>query len=76
MIRERYEGYTNKQVEGAIKARCLQGMLGHPSRKDYESMAHAILIAHCPMTSENISHAHKLFGKNIAELGGFEENLA
>ena len=47
-IRDNVEGYTKKQVKGAIKARRFQVMLGHPSWKDYESMVHAILIANCP----------------------------
>jgi len=45
-------------------------MLGHPSRKDYKSMVFANLIANCPVTPENISHAHKLVGENLAGLRG------
>ena len=41
MMRDNFEGYMKKQVEGAIKARHFQAMLGHPSKKDYESMVHA-----------------------------------
>ena len=67
-IRETFEGYTREQVEGTIKACCLQAMLGHPSRKDYKSMVHANLIANFSVTPENISHAHKLFGKNLRGL--------
>ena len=59
-----------KQVEGAIKAHHFQAMLEHPSRNDYKSMVHANLIANCPVTPENISHAHKLFGENLAGLRG------
>ena len=44
-IRDNFEGYTKKQVEGAIKAQRFQAMLGHHSRKDYESMVCANLIA-------------------------------
>ena len=70
MIQDNFEGYMKKQVEGAIKAWHLQAMLGHQSRKDYESMVHANLIANCPVTPSNISHAHKLFGENLAGLRG------
>ena len=58
MVRENFEGYTKKQVEGAMEACCLQALLGHPSRKDFEGMVHANLIAHRPVTPENISHVH------------------
>ena len=69
-IRENFEGYMKKQMEGAIKACCFQAMLGHPSRKDFESMVHANLFANCPVTPENISHLHQLFGEDVAGLRG------
>ena len=69
-IRENFEGYIKKQVEGGINARQFQAMLGHPSRKDYKSMVCANLIANCPVTPENISHAHKLFSEKLAGLIG------
>ena len=55
-----------KQVEGAIEAHCPQAKFGHPSRKDFKGMVHINLIANCPVTPENISHAHQLFGENLA----------
>ena len=59
-----------KQVEGAIKAHHFQAMLWHPSRKDFKSMVCADLIANCSVIPENISHAHQLFGENLAGLRG------
>ena len=69
-VGENFEGYTKKQVKGAIEAHWLQAMLWHPSRKDFEGMICANLIANCPVTPENISHAHQLFGENLAGLRG------
>ena len=68
--RENFEGYTKKQVKGTINGRQFQAVLGHPSKKDYESMVHANLIANCSVTPENISNTHKLFGENLARLRG------
>ena len=45
-------------------------MLGHPSRKDFESMLHVDLIANCSVTLENISDAHQLFCENLGGLRG------
>ena len=70
MVQENFEGYTKKQVESAIKTCCLQAMLGHFSRKDFKVMVNANLIANCPVTPENISHTHQLFGENLAGLRG------
>ena len=69
-IRENFEGYTKKQVEGAINACHLQAMLGHPSRKDFKGIVHVNLIVNCPMTTENISHTHQLCGENLARFRG------
>ena len=69
-VRENFEEYTRKEVEGAIKACCLQAMLGHHSRKDFEGMVHLNLIAKCPVTPEIISHAHQLFAENLAVVSG------
>ena len=49
-FRENCERFTKKQVKGTL--------LGHPSRKNFKSMVHTNLIANCPVTPENISHAH------------------
>ena len=43
-------------------------MLGYPSKKDFESMVHAILIANYPATPENATDAHELLGENVAGL--------
>ena len=62
--------YTKKQVERAIKAQQLQTLLGYSLKKDFDSMVGDNLIANCPVIPENVSHAHKLFGENVASLRG------
>ena len=64
-----FEG-SNRQIQGAIKARRLQGMLGNPLRWNFEGMVHANLIVNYPVTLENISPAYELFGSNLTELQG------
>ena len=63
MVRENFEGYTKKQLEGAIKACHLQAMLGHSSRKDFKGMVHANLIANCPVTTEDRASGNGLCPK-------------
>lgn len=38
-VRQRYQGYTKKEVERAIEARKLQGRLGNPSEGQFKSQA-------------------------------------
>ena len=60
-IKENFEGFTKKQVEGAIRAHCFQAMLGHPLREDFESMV-------CANLRKYLSHAYQCFGENLAGL--------
>ena len=34
-LRENYEGFFQKDIEGALKAWEIKAMLGHPSRHDF-----------------------------------------
>ena len=45
-------------------------MLGHPSKCDFEDMVHVRLIANCPITPNDISIAHTIFGEILAGIHG------
>ena len=47
-----FEGFTKKQVKGAINVQRLQAMLGHPSKKDYESLVCAKHFDNTPVTQK------------------------
>ena len=67
---DKFEGYTKHEVEGAVRAHCLQGMLGHPFQKDFEGKVHANIIANYPVTQKDVTNAHVLFGQNLPGLQG------
>ena len=37
-LSDQFEGRTMAEIDGARKARCLQGMLGHPLQRHYEEL--------------------------------------
>ena len=63
-LRENYQDFTKKEIEGGIKAREMQVMLSHPSQW------HARLIANCLIIPNDISTAYAIFGENLAGIRG------
>jgi hypothetical protein len=49
-IRGNFEGFTKKEIEKATLAREAQGMIGHPSERDFKDMVSANMIQNCPVT--------------------------
>ena len=65
-VREKYAGYTRREVERAIQARKLQARAGHPSeavfKKEVSRKSESSLFRDCPVTVTDISNAHAIFG--------------
>jgi hypothetical protein len=59
-IQKNFEGFTRREVEDAIRARRLQGMLGWPTDAVYEGMVCDKLIDNCPVTPSDIKNAHTI----------------
>jgi hypothetical protein len=69
-VQGNFEGFTRREVEAAVRARRLQGMLGWPTEAAYEGMVREKLIDYCPVTLSDIKNAHTIFGTDIAGLRG------
>ena len=72
-IRDNFKGYIKHEVEGAVRACCLQGMLGCQSQKDFEGIVCSNLITNCPVTQKDVSNAYVLLGQNLLGLRGKTE---
>jgi hypothetical protein len=59
------EGFTNREVEEARKARKAQAMLGHPTDRDFLGMVRGGMISNCPMTANAVNNAHQIFGLTL-----------
>jgi hypothetical protein len=64
------EGFSQRQIKGAESARTLYAKLGYPSIKDFKWVIQSNQITDCPVTVEDITVAHKIWGKDIAALKG------
>ncbi len=65
-----FEGFSCKQVEGAMSARRLMGMVATPSPRDFEGMVRLNMLKDCPVTNEDIKNANKIFGTDLATIRG------
>ena len=62
--------YTDRQIAQAKRARDLYINLGTPSIKDFKTALTANFIANCPVTSEEVDLAEKIFGPDTGSLKG------
>jgi hypothetical protein len=69
-VDENKEGYTERELAGAKRARKAYNLMGRPSEKDFRGMVRANLIPNCPVTTKDISVAHKILGPDIGSIRG------
>ena len=65
-----YEGFTKKQVQRATLARCIMGMIGVPTEREYQGLVSQHFLQDCPITLSDIANAHKIFGPDLANIRG------
>ena len=64
------EGFTKREVEEARKAREAQGMLRHPTDRNFLGMVCGGMISNCPVTPTAVQNAHRIFGPDLAGIRG------
>ena len=69
-LADNFEGHTKRNIELASRAQRLQGMVGHPSSRNFEGMVREKLIANCPVDVTDVHRAHTIFGPDLAGLRG------
>jgi hypothetical protein len=69
-VRENFEGFTHCQVQRATDACHLMQMVASPTEHNFQSMVHLILLKDYPVTHDNVTNAHKIFGPDLANIKG------
>jgi hypothetical protein len=64
------EGFTQREVEEARAAREAQGMIGHPTDRDFLGIVRANYILNCPVTESAVKNANQIFGPDLAGVRG------
>ena len=69
-VEENKDGVSQRQIQGAERARDLYSKLAYPSLTDFKWMVQSNSIQDCPVTLNDIVLAEKIWGPNIAALKG------
>jgi hypothetical protein len=64
------EGFTKHEAEEAQKACDAQGMLGHPTDRDFLGMVRGDMISNCPVTPTAVQNSHQIFGPDLVGIRG------
>ena len=69
-IRENFNGFFHKQIQGDMMGRRLMGMVATPSPRDFEGMVCLNMLKDCPVTNDDIKSVHALFGTDHTTIRG------
>eukprot|EP00956_Cyclotella_meneghiniana_P042120 scaffold248363_cov77-Cyclotella_meneghiniana.AAC.3 len=76
-VRGNFEGFTKREVKGAIAARDLQANMGHISDTNLERLikkkddvSQSNILHDCPVTADDLQNAKIIFGPSLPQLKG------
>eukprot|EP00956_Cyclotella_meneghiniana_P046013 scaffold395332_cov149-Cyclotella_meneghiniana.AAC.1 len=76
-VRGNFEGFTKREVKGAIAARDLQANMGHISDTNLERLlkkkddvSQSNILHDCPVTTNDLHNAKIIFGPSLPQLKG------
>ena len=69
-LREKFEGFTEREVRDAKLSRWVQSMVAHPSDTEFQQMVSARYLSDCPVNETAVSNSVTIFGPNIAGVRG------
>ena len=69
-VRENFEEYLRHEVEKAKDAQRIQGMIAHPTKREFAGMVREQLLTDCPVTVRDVDNANQIFGPDLTNLRG------
>ena len=69
-VKDNIEGFTKDEVNGAKRARKLYHAIGCPTIQNLKHIIRMNLIRNCPVTTEDVNNAEKIWGADIGALKG------
>jgi hypothetical protein len=69
-VKENCAGYTQRQFERAKRGWELYHYVGTPTIENFEALLKMNTIKNCPVTTEDVNIAEKIFGKDMSSLKG------
>jgi hypothetical protein len=69
-VKENRVGYTQRQFEQAKKAQEFYHIVGTPTIETFKTLLKMNAIRNCPVTTEDVNIANKIFGSDMSSLKG------
>jgi hypothetical protein len=69
-VKESRVGYTQRHFEQAKRAQELYHIVGMPTIESFKALIKMNAIKNCPVTTEDLNNAKKIFGTNMSSLRG------
>jgi hypothetical protein len=69
-VKENRVGYTQSQFEQAKRAGELYHIVGTPTIESFKTLIKINAIKNCPVTTEDVNNAEKIFGADMSSLRG------
>jgi hypothetical protein len=69
-VKENRVGYTQRQFEQAKRAQELYHIVGMPTIESYKALIKMNAIKNCPVMTEDVNNAKKIFGTDMSSLRG------
>jgi hypothetical protein len=69
-VKENRVEYTQRQFEQAKRARELYHIVGTPTIESFKTLIKMNAIKNCPVTTEDVNNAKKIFGAGMSSLRG------
>ena len=69
-VRKNMEGFSRKEVKGAILARIAQSKVVHPPDSKFKVMVSSRSFKNCPVTVNDVTNARAIFGPDQPGLAG------
>jgi hypothetical protein len=69
-VKENRVGYTERQFEQAKRAQELYHIVGTSTIESFKALIKMNAIKNCPVTTENVNNAKKIFGADMSSLRG------
>ena len=69
-VQENEEGYSQRQIQDAKKARDLYAKVGYPSARYFKNIISKNLFLNCPVTASDVVRDEKIYGRDIHALKG------
>jgi hypothetical protein len=69
-IRERYEGFTKREMTKAQEASRAQAMIGHVPDREFRKMVSRNHMPSCPITVQSFDNSKTIFGPDLTGVRG------